>query len=259
MTGIDNLISFYNLSEQGSMSKNILFYILQNLKELYHMSIYDLADACFVSPASISRLVKKLGYKNYSYFQKDITDCVEKYEYHNRILPNSIIQESEDIPSIFFGSANLILQNVAETLDMEKLYALVKACHESKRAAIYTFDVSFAERFLQFDFFMSGKNCAVCHLFEDMEEDAQSRTKDDLVIMVMPQQIEGPDAKKIISVLKSTKCKICIMTDSKHSNVLKQADFSIAFEGKMCAIDSFGLQSLLCITAIMYRYLYIDS
>lgn len=259
MTGVDRLISIYNSAETGSMTKNVIGHILQNLKQIDQMNIYDLADACYVSSASISRIVKKLGYKNYSYFQKDISDCVHKYEHHNRIVPMDKVKEETDTADVFFQILEEMFENIKQSFDKEAMTNLAIAIHESRKIVLYAFEVSFAENFLQSDLFMSGKKCEVCRYVQDMLNSTEELTENDLVIMVAPKQIEGISVKEILEKVKEKGAKVCLFTDSRHFNVLKKADYPFAFDGEMRSIDAFGLQSFLCILTMEYRRLYIDS
>ncbi len=258
MTGVDNMISVYNSAEQGSMTKNILSNMLRNLKNVRKMNIYDMADACYVSPASVSRMIRKLGYKNYSYFQKDITDCVNKYEHHNRIISMDQVKENADVKEVFFDTLERLLSSMRTTLDRERLSELAATIHESNKIRLYAFEVSFSENFLQYDLFMSGKECEVYRYIHDMRADVADLTQDDLVIMVAPKQIEGMDVDEIVTEVKKRGTTTCLVTDSKRFSALKKADFQFAFEGEMRAIDAFILQSFLCLLTMEYRRLYID-
>lgn len=259
MTGLDKLISIYNSAETGSMTKNVVSHILRNLKQIAQMNIYDLADACYVSTASISRIVKKLGYKNYSYFQKDISDCVHKYEHHNRIVPMDKIKEEMSIADSFFNILEKMFGNIKQSLNEESMTELAVAVHESRKIVLYAFEVSFAENFLQSDLFMSGKECEVCRYVQDMLNCTQELTENDLVLMVAPKQIEGISVREIVEKVKEKGAKVCLFTDSRHFNALKKADYQFSFDGEMRSIDAFGLQSFLCILTMEYRRLYIDS
>lgn len=241
MTGIDRMIAIYNAAESGSMVKNVLGQIFQNLDQIDKMNIYDLADACFVSPASISRIVKKLGYKNYSYFQKDISDCVNKYDHHNRIVSMDKVKNDMNSQNIFFDTLEAILKNIKESLDEKQIIDLAAGLHMSRKIVIYVFEFSFAENFLQYDLFMSGKECAVYRYMEDMQNNIKELSESDLVLMVAPKQIEGISVREIIEKVKEKGAKVCLLTDSKNFNVLKKADYQFAFDGEMRSIDAFGL------------------
>lgn len=70
-----------NFYEQTSNAMNklsqneqtIMTYVVKNMHAVKKMSIRDLANACFVSTATIFRFVKKLGYEGYSEFINAIT------------------------------------------------------------------------------------------------------------------------------------------------------------------------------------------
>lgn len=59
-TGIDNI------------NHRMLTYIIQHADEVVHMSIYELADACFVSPSTVSRLPAQLGCRNFNDFKVEL-------------------------------------------------------------------------------------------------------------------------------------------------------------------------------------------
>ena len=68
----------YNLLRYAGKlrSEDIFYYpmqfVLRNLRSVASMSIYELADASFVSPATISRMCRDLGYKNYQEFKSSV-------------------------------------------------------------------------------------------------------------------------------------------------------------------------------------------
>ena len=69
MTALENLIIFYNQLSVSDSKKTILRRALPNIRRIDQLNLYDLAEICYTSPATISRLVKALGYKSYSVFQ----------------------------------------------------------------------------------------------------------------------------------------------------------------------------------------------
>ena len=63
MTALENLIIFYNQLSVSDSKKTILRRALPNIRRIDQLNLYDLAEICYTSPATISRLVKALGYK----------------------------------------------------------------------------------------------------------------------------------------------------------------------------------------------------
>ena len=52
----------------------IAWYMAHHISEVAHMGISKLASECFVSPATISRFCRTLGYENYAHFKTRV--CV---------------------------------------------------------------------------------------------------------------------------------------------------------------------------------------
>jgi len=258
MTSVENLIAVYNGTPLDNMVKSIIKNILKNLEKIEKMTIYELSDLCYTSPASISRLVKKLGYKNYSYFQKDVVDCLQQYEYHNRLLPMENLPEDKNFSEIFIGSLKSMLTNVEEKLDMEKVKELAEKLHNSQSISIFSYGGGMAETFLQSDLFMSGKICDLFYINKDILERSKTLDENDFVLLVAPKAIEGMDADKIIDTLHEKGARVCVVTDTKHFSILKKADYSFVMEGMLRGIDMFVLQTFICILTMEYRKTYID-
>lgn len=89
----------------SSSEQNIFNYILKNIHIVKDMSIRELSEKCFVSTASVFRLVKKLGYDGYA----DFTDALKETEQESRRI---------QIPSIISADnyRDSYLKNVIEAV-----------------------------------------------------------------------------------------------------------------------------------------------
>ncbi|MDF2672160.1 MAG: hypothetical protein K0R09_425 [Clostridiales bacterium] len=258
MTGLENIIAFYNNTPVDNMFRSVLRNILTNLEEIGNSNIYNLADMCFTSPATISRLVKKLGYKNYTYFQKDLSDCVKKYEHLNRYIPMEEIEEKEDLQDAFLNTLENLMVSFRKQIDKAQLIRLVEEIHNSKRVSIYTYGINFAEFYLQSDLFMNGIACDVYNDDKSQFENAQTLDKESIVIFVLPKCIESAAVDKTVAAVKERGAKLCIITDTKHFSILKKSDLSFTFEGQLHLIDMYILQMFLSLLSIQYRSMYLD-
>lgn len=258
MTSVENLIAVYNGMPLDNMMRSIIMNILKNIRKIEKMTIYELSDLCYTSPASISRLVKKLGYKNYSYFQKDVVDCIQQYEYHNRLLPMENLPEDKNFSEIFISALKNMLTSVEEKLNMDQVRELAVKLHESKSISIFSYGGGMAESFLQSDLFMSGKICDLFYINKDILERSRTLAEKDFVLLVVPKAIEGMDADRIIDTIHEKGASVCVVTDTKHFSILKKADYSFVMEGMLRGIDMFVLQTFICILTMEYRKTYID-
>lgn len=259
MTSIENMLAVYNATPADSMLRSIIRRILVNIKKVGGMTIYELADTCYTSPASISRLVKKLGYKNYSYFQKDIVDCISKYEHHNRLIPLDSIPEGAEAPDFFMDTMEGLMAHMRKKLEKEKIRLLAQMIHDSEKIGVYSYTGYFAELFLQSDIFFSGRICDVYQQEREMLEHTKVLSQRDLVILLAPKCVYGTHMDQMIEEIHKYKAKVCVITDSRHFQGLKKAELSFVFEGVMHSIDMLMLQMFLCIVVMEYRRMFIDE
>ena len=68
-----NLINFINTAKVDDVYANAAKKILENINKIPELNITDVAEMCFVSTATISRLCRKLNYESFSDFKMDVT------------------------------------------------------------------------------------------------------------------------------------------------------------------------------------------
>lgn len=67
---LNSLIGIINEEEEDETFVNIAKYLLRNYQNINQLNIYEMADACYVSRASIRRFMQALGYNNFSDFRE---------------------------------------------------------------------------------------------------------------------------------------------------------------------------------------------
>lgn len=90
-----NLINFINTNSIDDVYANAAKIILKNIYLIPDSTITDIADYCFVSTATISRLCRKLNYESFADFKMDVT---MNLNYFNRDALR--LQFDHQLPSI---------------------------------------------------------------------------------------------------------------------------------------------------------------
>ena len=68
-----NLINFINMTNVHDVYWGAAKKILQNIYQIPQSTITEVADMCYVSTATISRLCRKLNYESFADFKNDVT------------------------------------------------------------------------------------------------------------------------------------------------------------------------------------------
>lgn len=121
--------------------KTVIDFILENPKKAVNLSIDELANATYSSPACIVRLAKKLGMKGYSEFKiKLASELSSLILDEKRIEINMPIKEStneEDIPEKFYKMYHQIIDDVYNSLDVHQLKNVANLIYRSDAITMY--------------------------------------------------------------------------------------------------------------------------
>ena len=123
------LMSYVNVSSSQDMYYTIAHTILSNLEKIPDISINDLADLCYTSPATISRFCKDLNCKSFANFKHEMAIALETAK-------NEIHMNETDLQTINKEPQFLVEKVYNETIESLKMgensiniHDIDKICH----------------------------------------------------------------------------------------------------------------------------------
>lgn len=259
MMGISQLILSYNATGVYDSNRAILHWMLQNLDKLSSCSIYTVAEETFSSTATISRLIKKLGYPNYQYFQKEIADAYNQYEYHNRILSPDKIQGDEDVGRAMISVVGNFVGQFEEWCLREHVDELLDDLYTSQNVVIYLFEEVTSKFFFQYDMFMHGKSCEAYSSTSDILSHCKDIEKDTMVLLFAAQRMSNFELKKVCNTLKERGAKVYMITNSRHYASMHTADHKYVLPGAGAGIDMVLMDIFLYFLTVKIRQRYDEN
>lgn len=259
MMGISQLILSYNATGVYDSNRTILHWMLQNLEKLSCCSIYTVAEETFSSTATISRLIKKLGYPNYQYFQKEIADDYHQYEYHNRIFPPDKIQEDEDVGKAIISVIENFIGQFGDWCMKEHVDELLEDLYHARHIVIYLFEEVTSKFFFQYDMFIHGKSCEAYSSTSDILShcrDIEART---MVLLFAAQHLSNFEVKQVCSTLKERGANVYLITNSRHYASRHEADHKYVLPGAGAGIDMVLMDIFLYFLTVKVRQKYDEN
>ncbi|WP_067140601.1 MurR/RpiR family transcriptional regulator [Oceanivirga salmonicida] len=231
MKYISIIDSFYPaLSKQ---EKKIADFFKKKKQEIAIMNLQEITKKISVSEATITRFVRKLGFKGFIDFKLEVA----------RENPNRKITIKGDY-------IENISKNIFNTINDTKLLIkktninkAIKYIENSKKMYIFGLGASgVAAEEMQNRFMRYGKigNCVNVAHFQVMY--ASTITNEDLVIAISLSG-ETPDLLYPVSIAKKNGCKIIAITNYILSPLAKMADIVILTSGKETPLDGGSLIS----------------
>lgn len=121
--------------------KSVIDFILKSPKEAVNLSIDELANVTYSSPACIVRLAKKIGMKGYSEFKIKLASELNSLILNEkRIEINMPIEENtkeEEIPEKFYKMYHQVVDDVYNSLDVHQLKNVANLIYRSDAITMY--------------------------------------------------------------------------------------------------------------------------
>lgn len=212
---------------------NIAHYLLKRMRDdNTKLSIEDIASACFTSPASVSRFVRKFGYNSFLEFkQAYLLTAVELEEMKIDLQVNEksgLLSESKT--KNHFKRVEESLQVMLDNFDYKELKMLCDWIKEAETVNLYGSHIpGNITEILQHELLCVGKHTLFYPIYADQVSQANDLTEKDLVIVA---SLDG-------SFLMSKELTIKI-TKSKAKTVLITQNPSVKFSGSFDYVVALG-------------------
>ena len=123
------LMSYVNVSSSQDMYYTIAHTILTHLEKITDISINDLADLCYTSPATISRFCKDLNCKNFASFKHEMAISLEIARDEIHVDPHDyteIIKQPQYLVDKMYQETIASLQLVHQSIN---IHSIDQICH----------------------------------------------------------------------------------------------------------------------------------
>lgn len=239
------LVIYLDAANEVDTNYNIALYIVRNFFKITKMTINELADECYVSPATISRFCKALGYENYLHFKQACT--LDKiFDNYNIDLTNMRYKPKECIK---FYLKNICddISKLSSVLEWDIIDEVLQVIHNSKMIIFFqNYFLHFVSLYFQIDLQSLGKLVNAPMEYKRQLEYAKSLNENDTAIIIDDGEYIRNNFR-IIQYLKKSKCKTVLLTNKQDIKI--DVDYVIKLESNM-----FKYTLLAIIELMIFRY-----
>jgi len=226
------LIMFIDSANEDDLNYKIAFYMITNFYKLGDMRISELAKACYVSAATISRFCRELGYDNYAELRHD---CVEYTAWENnmgnliQINPDVMRYQPKRATEIYVDQLAQCIKNLANVLDWNVIDQVLKLIHKSDDIHFFGIQASHdAAVHLQGDLMVTGKFTHANTDSHVLEESARKLTEDSVAIIL---SVKGnymyKSGAKALKYMERSGCYVVVLTSLDEDQIPIPVDYLI--------------------------------
>ena len=225
--------------------KDITNDILENKSSVVEMKISDLAKSTYTSPATISRLCRKLGEASYRDFQVHFVGEIQSHNKEQVDFNRPFLQE-DTIDEVSQKINDLYLKTIAGTkalIVQEQLMQIVELIDQSPILDLYAWGDSYLSA-LMFEHKMTYINQLVSLKHIPTEQNQRALySNEHTVALVISYSGKSDEMKKIVKIIKEKKGKVIALTSMNDSYLRKNADYCLTLCSKENVIDKIAAYS----------------
>ena len=138
-------LTYMNATSSGTTYANIAFYISNNFTKVVEMNLEELADACYVSQATISRFCRFLGFDSFTHFKNACHESIRDGQRRVNNIVSTMSRDDDEYVKAFNNYGQTVIeemQKAMETLDLKELDALKElSASNEMEASSYLMDL----------------------------------------------------------------------------------------------------------------------
>lgn len=227
--------------------KTIAEYLLKNLHRLGELTIYDVAEECFVSRSSIHRFLKQIGFDQFGNLEQFVKDSYLHYRAYYDYVNRENFVDAVQI------KMNEMMQDISRLSGSAPIKELAEMIHEHERVYIFLASTAgSAAKHFQEELLAVGK---LIYVYTNSGIQADSLTelkKEDLLIIC---SITGNFAFVVSEGMKSIEASKVLIT-LNHADIFRDYYDSIFYMSSQLQdknpFHSYGLRNVYTKYGLLY-------
>lgn len=249
-----NLVTYVNTSYNEDTYYTISYTILMNIEKIPNISINELANLCYTSPATISRFCKELKCDSFAQFKQEVKKSL-KIGLKEIDLSKEEIQKMKQDPSSCIDKVyDPVISSLLEgkkSIDMFDVDYLCDIIYQAKKLHFYGFQFNkIVASDIQIKLLKLGK---FGYAFVDRGDDSQrlELLDQDSVAIVLSVRARHETMFDLISSIKNHGAKVILLTLNPNPTVKDLCDKVITIAG----VESDFTESSMSGTTILKTFL----
>lgn len=241
----------------------IVEYLLNHHKDLFELSINELAKKTYTSNATVIRLCRKLGFDGYKTMKTVLLNELEAEKYIVKDIDYSVpFQENQSTRDIFQGLFSLYRESInviQSQLDEQEMENIVECMMKSQRIFIYAVgdakitSQSFINKMIKMNYFpiLATENQEELYIANQM-------THKDCALFIT-YRAKQPYLEECIRIAKRNHVPCIIITANINSSLIKKCQYHIIipdYEHDDKIATFYSQLAFLYILSLIYSLIY---
>ena len=201
---LTSLLSLLNRNDENDTDFILARYFLLNLKTIKNISIYKIAEDCYVSRSSVQRFIKNIGYDSFTQMKSSIDEIIAHEDGFKDYTDHT------DYGSYITDAISAMVRDIEKTSRSAPFRKLLNLFNESRCVVILTAeDSSHACKLFQQQILTTGRLIRIISSANSNTDLLKTLNNEDMLLVC---SVTGNYALAIDEQLKDIKARKCLIT-----------------------------------------------
>lgn len=259
MDSIFRLLYYSEQFPKNTAMNHTMLTLCHHLELVPGLTIDEIAALCNTNPMMLSRIARKLGYRNFAEFRSAAQDTISQSKYLNRNIPMDFV-DPDDPAESFLQYMERTVSLLRSEAVKEQIEAVCQALHKAKKVHFYGppyFSIYMV--MLLHDLISDGKEIHPYTSNESIVLDMDSISEDSLVFVVPNAlTVDVPFAQKIMEAVEQKGGQLVLHTDSRNALLGFTKGPDLTYPGDHTVATTMAGTFVLNMLTMNYRNKYLD-
>lgn len=232
MIDLFDFLHYLNTNKRDATYSRIIIYLFSHLNEVRTLTITEIAERCFVSPATLTRFCRHFGIASFQSLRESIVSLGTMKKHNGLRMKEQELSNLKDHPEAYletYGTEIInAINDVLQTIDIKLVDQVLADVYQSKEVIIigYSSTLELAKE-LQTSFLLSRKLVFVGETEETQYAFVDELTAESVVIVISSYGSILTRSSDLIRKVTDSSAKSILITQHTQNTVTNLFDLSV--------------------------------
>ncbi|MBO0439863.1 MurR/RpiR family transcriptional regulator [Candidatus Enterococcus ikei] len=232
MLDLFDFLHYLNTTKRDATYSRIIIYLFNHLNEIQTLTITEIAERCFVSPATLTRFCHHFGLSNFASLRESLIVLGTMKKHSGLRMKEQELIDLKDDPKSYLTSygAEIItaVNDVIATIDIEQVDHLLADIHQADEVILigYSSTLELAKD-LQLSFLLNQKLVFVGETAETQQAFVEELSEKSIVIVISSYGSLLNRSSELMRKISDSPAKSILLTQHTQNTLTNQFDLSM--------------------------------
>lgn len=232
MLDLFDFLHYLNTNKRDATYSRIIIYLFHHLNEIRTLTITEIAERCFVSPATLTRFCRHFGISNFASLREALVSLGTLKKHSGlRMKEQELIDLKNDPKTYLNAYGNEIataINDVLQTIDIDQIDQILTDIHQAEEIVLigYSSTLDLAKD-LQTSFLLSQKLIFVGETEETQQAFVEELNEKSVVIVISSYGSLLNRSSELMRRISDSPAKSILLTQHTQNTLTNQFDLSV--------------------------------